>query len=108
MAKYRVIPEGKVWLHFPSKDGPAPRMFKAEHGVFEYAGWPNAFMEPVDAEAKETVKLLEELRAQGGKLPDTPAEARAKAAPAAESKDDGTGETAHSRGRSRRADAKAA
>lgn len=82
MAKYRIVDPG-AWLDF--KEG-GPRMVlpmtavTLENGktdqvptVIDYAGWPNAAMEPVDDEAKDTVEILAGLRARGVRLPSSPA-----------------------------------
>ena len=64
MPRYEVESGKKVWLHMPN----GPRMF-AEGETFEFDGWPNAFMIPLDAEAKRVCALRDELRRTGQKLP---------------------------------------
>jgi hypothetical protein len=79
MAKYRVT--GDSWLHF--EDGPrlVQPFTEVRHDdgnieqvptTINYEGWPNAFMVPLDDEAKENAEVLAGLRARGAQLPRSP------------------------------------
>lgn len=74
-ARYKVTADQKTWLHFPSADGPAPRMLRGG-AEFAYDGWPNAVMEPLNDEARAVCELRDSLRANGVPFPASPAEAR--------------------------------
>lgn len=66
MPRYRVI-EGKVWLHMP--EGP---VLYQPGSIIKFDGWPNAYMEPLNDEAKAIVAQLADLRASGRPLPPKP------------------------------------
>jgi hypothetical protein len=72
MAKYEAT--GKSWLTLDKARG--PRLIR-EGEKFDYEGWPNAQMVPLDKEAEANVDLLPIARQRyGGKLPPTPEECR--------------------------------
>ena len=73
MAKYEAI--GKLWLTLDQARG--PRLIR-EGEKFEYDGWPNAMMQPLDEAGEQNVATLKVARPRyGDKLPETPEKARA-------------------------------
>lgn len=73
MPKYEVLKD--CYLDQPdsrSETGTAPKYFKGGLGTkISYEGWPNASLEPVDAEAERRAKAVAEHRSAGLKLPAT-------------------------------------